>query len=465
MATGLKMIKKELGPDALILSTKTVRNGKLGLLSKPMLEITAAVDTDFHQKQNDGSSGKASSFRAQASVQKKQGHDKKSFKGVVNDPVEQFLEPTVQNDESSPQPFPAELECFREYPTVAPKKPAAAPEDELAANRQSRESKGLESEVSELKQLVKDLAGQITHLHQNKTEPVPAEATGHPHSEITLSAGQFTKRTTVDQIHGDHLLSLLLSKGINVETARIVSGFIRERLTQQELGDISIVTAAIIETLQNLIEVNSPDFTNENDQRRIALVGPTGVGKTTTLAKIAASYLQRYSGSIALITIDTYRIAAVEQLKVYGEIMHLPVDVVITPEQLSQALQKHQDKKLILIDTAGRSPRDSFCIDELSTFLPPEHNIEKHLVVSASTRENELMETIQQFARLDIANTIFTKIDECLSLGVLLNTQLQNSTPVSYITNGQRVPEDILEITPQKVAELIMSKDQGSMHE
>lgn len=462
MASGLKMIKKELGPDALILSTKTVRNGKLGLLSKPLLEITAAVDTDFPQKKEAGSTRHASSFQAQVSEQRKQGHEKKNFSRVVNDPVEQFLEHFVKKEENLPQPFSQELECFREHPTLTPDEPLATPGEKPNS---FREHPGLESEVSELKQLVKDLAGQITHLHQNKTEPVQTQSTEPVESQITISPDQFAKRTTVNQIHGDHLLSLLLSKGINVETARIVSGFIRERLTPQELSDTAVVTSAVIETLQNLIEVNPPDFTDENEQRRIALVGPTGVGKTTTLAKIAASYLQQYSSSIALITIDTYRIAAVEQLKVYGEIMHLPVDVVITPEQLNQAFTRHQDKKLILIDTAGRSPRDSFCIKELSSFLTPEHNIEKHLVLSATTRENELMETIQQFAKLDIANTIFTKIDECISLGVLLNTQLQNSTPVSYITNGQRVPEDLLAITPQKIAELIMSEDQGTMHE
>jgi flagellar biosynthesis protein FlhF len=166
-----------------------------------------------------------------------------------------------------------------------------------------------------------------------------------------------------------------------------------------------------------------------------------------------------------MITIDTYRIAAVEQLKVYGEIMHLPVDVVITPEQLEQAIARHSDKELILIDTAGRSPRDSYCIDELASFLAPELHIDKHLVLSAGTRENELLDTIERFSTLEINNTIFTKIDECSSLGILLNTQIQNSSPLSYVTNGQRVPEDLLEISPKLVAELIMSQHEGSIHD
>lgn len=208
-----------------------------------------------------------------------------------------------------------------------------------------------------------------------------------------------------------------------------------------------------------------PLFDSGGDQQRIALIGPTGVGKTTTLAKIAASYLTAHSHSIALITIDTYRIAAVEQLKVYGEIMHLPVDVVITPDQLKRAIEKHQDKDLILIDTAGRSPRDTFCIAELTTFLSPELNIDKHLVLSATTREVELLNTIERFNSLGISNTIFTKIDECSNLGVLLNIQIQNDNPLSYVTNGQRVPEDLVEISENRVAELIMSQHEGHLHD
>ena len=318
----------------------------------------------------------------------------------------------------------------------------------------------MHSEVSELKSLVKDLAGQISRLSEKET-------TERQNKQIALQVKdvEFANRLAGNPIHGDSILSMLTGKGINVETSRTITGFLRQSLTEQELSNPDNVTETLISTLQDLIEVSPPLFAPGQEQHRIALVGPTGVGKTTTLAKIAASYLSKYSNSIALITIDTYRIAAVEQLKVYGEIMQLPVDVVITPEQLEQAIVKHSNKDLILIDTAGRSPRDSYCINELASFLNPDLGIDKHLVLSAATRENELLDTIERFQSLDISNTIFTKIDECSSLGILLNIQIQNSNPLSYVTNGQRVPEDLLEISPKIVAELIMSQHEGSMHD
>jgi flagellar biosynthesis protein FlhF len=433
MASGLKKIKEELGPDALILSTRTVRSGKLGLLGKPMLEITAAIDADFPQGQKNDSRFADQAGKTTPSAPKKSS----GFHHTVGDDVKHYL-----NDQAPGHP--------EEKPPEPQNRPAQA-----VSHDQS-----LHSDVNELKDLVKDLAGQISLLAENKSTPRSPK-----HTNLPVKESDFASRHTGSPIFGDHLLTMLIERGINVETARTIATFLRQNLTEQELVDPEQVNESIVATVQNLIEVQPPVFAAGQPQQRIALVGPTGVGKTTTLAKIAASYLSKYSSSLALITIDTYRIAAVEQLKVYGEIMHLPVDVVITPEQLRQALEKHRDKELILIDTAGRSPRDSYCIDELAQFLSPELGIDKHLVLSAGTRENELLDTIERFKALQLSNTIFTKTDECANLGILLNVQLQSSTPLSYVTNGQRVPEDLLEISPKIIAELIMSQHEGSMHD
>lgn len=427
MTSGLKLVKKELGPDALILSTRTIKSGKLGLIGKPVLEITAAIDTDYPK----GKSSEQAPAAPLAPRPSAPGRRSSGFRLTVGDSVEQYLHRGAEPADT------AVPDQFLEKP-----RPVTGPDVKL------------QSEVDELKDLVRNLAGQIARLSE-KEEAGPRQD----------NQPRITPAGNAPAIHGDSILSMLVERGINLETGRTIAGFLRESCTDRELADDDRVRALIVAAIQDLLHVAPPIFQDRSAQHRIALVGPTGVGKTTTLAKIAASYLAGYSSSIALITIDTYRIAAVEQLKVYGEIMHLPVEVVITPEQLEAALETHRDKELILIDTAGRSPRDSLCIEELNTFLRPGLGIDKHLVLSAATREQELLDTIERFKGLGLTHTIFTKIDECANLGILLNVQIQNANPLSYITNGQRVPEDILEVTPKSAAEMIMSLQEGSMHE
>ncbi len=436
MASGLKLVKKELGPNALILSTRTVRSGKFGLVGKPVLEITAAIDADYPRAQNGPDQVQAPPPPAAPTP----GTGRTTgFKGVVDDSVDEFL---VQQTAAAPADY----------------RSAGRNQENRGDRVAAKEQPDLQNEVNELKDLVKNLAGKIADLADKEQSPKNL-------AHLNTKTPGFANRRDSAVIHGDGILSLLIARGINVEAARTIAGFLRESLTDQEQGHAETVMAAIMATIEMLIQVDPPAFARRGEQQRLALVGPTGVGKTTTLAKIAAAYLSKYSNSIALITIDTYRIAAVEQLKVYGEIMHLPVEVVITPEQLEKAIDRHGDKELILIDTAGRSPRDSFCIDELAAFLRPELNIDKHLVLSATTRELELLDAIDRFQGLGITHTIFTKIDECATLGILLNVQLQNANPLSYLTNGQRVPEDLLEASPKIAAELIMAHQEGSMHD
>ena len=425
MATGLRQVRKELGPDALILSTRTIKDGKMGLLGKKYLEITAAVDHQFEQPSSDTDNSAAIVDAAKAyALNSKEPSSVSSQSGQMQEHVEELESKVKQKD--------------------------------LTFTLEPKNKGNLEQEFTELKEMVQNLAGQISKI-------------GHTEAETVEPAGNRIISKLEQKLRNgkgnSEIEEILLDNGVNNDTAKVISTFASEHFTEDEEHDKEKLYSFLQETVAEILTVEKFDFVSENQQRRIALIGPTGVGKTTTIAKIAAKYLAQKSNSIAFITIDTYRIAAVEQLKVYGEIMRLPVEVVLTPQQLKEALEKHHDKELILIDTAGRSPRDSFSIEELETFFTAELNIENHLVLSATTRDNELIETLKNFGKLPLKSTIFTKIDECVDLGVILNIQAQNSSPLTYITNGQRVPEDIVEADNNQLAQLIIPSPNGVINE
>ncbi|CAG37405.1 flagellar biosynthesis protein FlhF [Desulfotalea psychrophila] len=418
MKTGLRRIKEELGPDALIISTRTIKNGKLGLLSKSTLEITASIDsTPVSSLANRQSRRAVPPARAPQEYRPTIHH-------VADDPVEL---PPFSDSAPVPEIFSTPEKAEKAEKESSPKRDDSATEEKFMA------------EMDDLKNLVRNLAGEVGKLQSREPEgkTTHLQASNHP-------------------LYGNPAFNMLCARGVSEELATDITLCCQKNFDSKEIHDAESILSQLKQHIKGKIEVN-PLLKEINEQQCIALVGPTGVGKTTTLAKLAAAKLSSGSASIAMITIDTYRIAAVEQLKVYGEIMNIPVDVVITPEQLESSLLRHRDCELILIDTAGRSPKDDFSIDELANFLRPEFNIEKHLVLSTTSRESELAETIRQFGRLGIDSTVYTKIDECSQLGVILNTQLHNKTPISYMTNGQRVPEDFIDISPKCIAELIMS--------
>ena len=190
----------------------------------------------------------------------------------------------------------------------------------------------------------------------------------------------------------------------------------------------------------------------------VALVGTTGVGKTTTLAKIAAKFVLEQGIGAALITADTYRISAVEQLKTYSDILGLPIEIVYTPQELALAIDRHKDKELILIDTAGRSQYSESQMYELQEFLKVNPRIEKHLVVSASVKLNDAKEIIKKFSAVEPEKIIITKIDETSNFGTVINLLRYENLPLSYLTTGQSVPDDIEVGTPDSLAALLLKK-------
>jgi flagellar biosynthesis protein FlhF len=205
--------------------------------------------------------------------------------------------------------------------------------------------------------------------------------------------------------------------------------------------------------MRNKIKIFNP-VQNSNKPNIIAFVGPTGVGKTTTLAKIAAQYMLLQKKKVALFTLDTYRIAAVEQLKIYGEILKTPVIVINKRNDFLDKLNTFKDYDYVLIDTAGRSQRDSFHIKKLKEFL--KLPVEIHLVLSATTKNKDLDDIISRFSIIPFSALLFTKLDESSTLGNIFNKGFETGKPLSYFTTGQRVPEDIEVASKDKLIKALL---------
>ncbi len=251
----------------------------------------------------------------------------------------------------------------------------------------------------------------------------------------------------------------LLEAEVPESLARRLVRYVAERLEPDEAYQPDIVREALREAVESCVQVAPPIAAVSGTRRVVALVGPTGVGKTTTVAKLAANFKLAHGLKAGLVTVDTYRIAAVEQLRTYAEIIDLPLAVANSPAEMSRAIDQLGDVDLVLIDTAGRSPRDEVKIRELADFLQAAQPDEVHLVLSAVAGERSLRAAVDRFAVVRADRLILTKLDEADGLGGVLGVLGQANRPVSYLTTGQGVPDDIEPADRGRLARLILGHD------
>lgn len=197
------------------------------------------------------------------------------------------------------------------------------------------------------------------------------------------------------------------------------------------------------------------------DGRIQVLIGPTGVGKTTTIAKLASVYSLYKNKKVGLITLDTYRIGAVEQLKTYAEILSVPFDVILSIKDIPKVMEKMKDRDIIFIDTTGRNSKNIMQISEIRKFIEEIKPDKIHLVLSMTTKQNDLKKIINNYKLINYDNLILTKVDETDVYGSILSSIFYSNVPVSYIAAGQNVPEDIEEATFDKLYKLILEAERN----
>jgi flagellar biosynthesis protein FlhF len=212
----------------------------------------------------------------------------------------------------------------------------------------------------------------------------------------------------------------------------------------------------VLKEVMKMIEVTDP-FSHDRGQVISALIGPTGVGKTTTIAKLAANLSLKEKKSAGLISIDNYRIAAVDQLKTYAGILGIPCFAAFNRAELDFALRRMKEKDVILMDTAGHGHYDVERIEGLRELIGSYVPVRTHLVLSTVTNELEMERAAKNFGRLRFSSYIFTKIDETQARGVIINQLFRLRMPISFITTGQRVPEDILKATKSGILRLLFN--------
>lgn len=427
MAEALRLVKAELGPDAMILSTKKEKQGGiLGFFSKQVVKVTAAIDP--HRP----APPPPPPVRERP---ERERTTKEEFENSMLAPLARELRDLREKVEVMSKRDEELRQRQTEQASVAADPQGKAGDGGINLNNIPRQ------DLEEIKKL---LLNTLVRSQEGGIKSVQWPDAAIQGTTVTTPASE--RPPLVRELERQGIEPDL--QGKIIETVNTLPMGQGEETLKGRLG----------EAFGRLIRFAGNLRMKKNAPRIIALVGPTGVGKTTTTAKLAAMYALNRGNKVALITMDIFRVGAVEQLKTYTKIMGIPLEVASTPKELERAVERHADCDLILIDTAGRSHKDSDKLEEMKGFLETTIQSDIYLCLSATTKDRELEVILNRFSIFPISKVVFTKLDECESVGCIVNLLLKANLQIAYFTTGQRVPEDIEVATSEKLAELILKE-------
>jgi flagellar biosynthesis protein FlhF len=461
MPEAMEQIKRELGRDALILSQRAVpKKGLKRLWTKPQVEVIAAYEAPPAEplsgplpkilatppgvyKRPPRPAAEPPARSAELSVKAERALEaldrlsSGAFAPPTSKPPVQQPYPPLTAPQTASQAY---AKAAQPFPSAPPSKeddgfrqleiPEARPHERVIhkySDARDGQLSALENKIDELSSSLNTLAGTIRHSHDARSYSPDIEA----------------------------LLLSLLENETHEEFAHKLAREVSEIVKKQQADPNEVME----QLLRQYIGQAEPIKLKRFKRTVVLLIGPTGVGKTTTLAKLAAIYSINHHAKVGVITTDTYRIAAVEQLKTYAQILEIPLTIVYAPEEIGDALREHEDKDIVFVDTAGKSPSDRTHEDEVKDLIRHSDCDEVHLVLSATTSFTGLLNILNAYSFLSDFKLIITKLDETPTWGTLLNARFLSDRPISYTAIGQNVPDDIEVADVRKIVARLMTRD------
>jgi flagellar biosynthesis protein FlhF len=422
----VQLIRSELGLDAVILNTKEIRiGGFLGVFRKKRVEVIAAVDEGSKKPLPRASQPVPSSERKQEELAVT------SSLLPSNAIREKYSQPPFADSGrkqttllSDDMPTLAKQPILQQSDTQAATLAAAVQTLEARENKQTKEeSSALLQELRSMKEIMTKMAKQQTYR------------------SMPESVMKWSRR--------------LAEQGVDPTYVEQFAEAVNKLLDENNEGDAYSSYDAARSVLLNWLQ-SSQGSGFEPTTRIVHFVGPTGVGKTTTIAKLAAEQSFSHRRSVGFITADTYRIAAVDQLRTYADILNVPLEVVFSPSELTRAYKKLSDRDLLFMDTAGRNYRNDLFVSEVNSLLAPGKQTETILVLSMTHKYSDMKLVASQFVKYGVNQLLLTKFDETDSFGAIINLIKDFTFRISYITCGQTVPDDIRTFDPEDIVRRLL---------